>query len=69
VKSKKIEGEIESEKSQSEKAKGENENPIVPTSYKPKISFPQRLVKSNLDVQFKKFVDILKKNIHQCSFY
>jgi len=61
VKSKTIEGEIESEKSQSEKAIGENENPIAPTPYKPKILFPQRLVKSNLDAQFKKFVDMLKK--------
>jgi hypothetical protein len=69
VKSKIIEGEIESEKSQSEKAKGENENPIVPTPYKPRIPFPQRLVKSNMYAQFKKFVDMLKKNIHQCSFY
>jgi len=41
--------------------KGENENPIVPTPYKPRIPFPQRLVKSNMDAQFKKYVDMLKK--------
>jgi len=69
VKSKIIEGEIESEKPQGEKALGESKNPIVPIPYKPKIPFPQRLVKSNLDAQFRKFVDMLKKNIHQCSFY
>jgi len=61
VKSKIIEGEIESEKPQSEKAIGESEKSIVPTPYKPKIPIPQRLVKSNLDAQFKKFVDMLKK--------
>ena len=64
VKSKTIEGEIESEKPQSEKAAGESEKPIVPTPYEPKIPFPQRLTKPNLDPQFKKFVDMLKKNIH-----
>ena len=64
-----IEGEIDSEKPQGEKVLGESEKLIVPTPYKPKIPFPQRFVKSNLDAQFKKFVDMLKKNIHQCSFY
>jgi len=68
VKSKIIEGEIESEKPQSEKAIGDSEKPIVPTPYKPKIPFPQRLVKSNLDAQFK-VCRHAKKNIHQCSFY
>jgi len=56
-----IEGEIDSEKPQGEKAIGESEKPIVPTPYKPKIPFPQRLDKPNLDAQFKKFVDMLKK--------
>jgi len=45
VKSKTIKGEMESEKPQSEKAVGNSEMPIVPTPYKPKISFPQRLTK------------------------
>jgi len=61
VKSKTIEGEIESEKPQSEKVVGESEKPIVPTPYKPKTPFPQRLTKPNRDAQFKKFVDLLKK--------
>uniref|UniRef100_A0A0D9SHT1 Uncharacterized protein n=2 Tax=Medicago truncatula TaxID=3880 RepID=A0A0D9SHT1_MEDTR len=69
VKSKIIKGEIESEKQQGEKAIGESDKPIVPIPYKPKIPFPQRLVKPNLDAQFKKFIDMLKKNIHHCSFY
>jgi len=60
--------EVKSEKSQSEKVVVESEKPIVPTPYKPKIPFPQRLVKPNPNAQFKKFVDMLKK-IHQCSFY
>jgi hypothetical protein len=37
VKSKIIEGEVESEKPKGEKAIGESEKPIVPTPYKPKI--------------------------------
>ena len=53
--------EIESEKPQSEKAIGESEKPIVPTPYKPKIHFAQRFAKPNLDAQFKKFVDMMKK--------
>jgi len=61
VKTTTIESEIESDEPQSEKAIGESEKPIVPTPYKPKIPFPQRLVKPNLDAQFKKFVDMLKK--------
>ena len=53
--------EVESEKPQSEKVVVESEKPIVPTPYKPKIPFPQRLVKHNPDVRFKKFVDMLNK--------
>jgi len=53
--------EVESEKPQSEKVVVESEKPIVPTPYKPKIPFPQRLFKPNLDAEFKKFVDMLKK--------
>ena len=61
MKSKIIEGDIESEKPQGEKAIRESEKPIVPTPYKPKIPFPQRLVKPSLNAQFKRFVDMLKK--------
>ena len=43
-----IESEIESDEPQSEKAIGESEKPIVPTPYKPKIPFPQRLAKPKL---------------------
>jgi len=48
VKTTTIESEIESDEPQSEKAIGESEKPIVPTSYKPKIPFPQRLAKPKL---------------------
>jgi len=51
----------ESNEPQGEEDIGESEKPIVPTPYKPKILFPQWLVKPNLDTQFKKFVDMLKK--------
>ena len=61
VNAKTNEGEIENEKPQSEKAVGESEKPKTPPLYKPKIPFPQRLAKPNLDAQFKKFVDMLKK--------
>jgi len=44
VKSKIIEGEIESEKPQVEKAKGESEKPIFPTPYKLKLLFHKGLL-------------------------
>ena len=44
VKSKTIEGEIESEKPQSDKVVGESEKPIVPTPYKPKFIFHKGLL-------------------------
>jgi len=40
VETKKNEGEIESEKPQSEKVVGESEKPIIPPLYKPRILFP-----------------------------
>jgi hypothetical protein len=48
VKTKTIEGEIESEKLQSEKVIGENDEPIVSPPHKLKIPFPQRVAKPNL---------------------
>ena len=48
VKTKTIEGDIESEKPQSEKAIGESDKPIFSPPHKPKIPFPQRLAKPNL---------------------
>jgi len=59
VKTKTIEGE-ESDKPKSEKAIGENEKPFA-SPYKPKVPFPQRLVKSSLEAQFKKFTHMLRK--------
>jgi len=50
VKSKIIEGEIESEKQQGEKVIGESDKSIVSPPYKLKIHFPQRLAKPNLIV-------------------
>jgi len=48
VKTKTIEGEIESEKTQSEKAIRESDKPIVSLPHKPKIPFPQGLAKPNI---------------------
>jgi len=48
VKTTTIDSEIESDEPQSEKVIGESEKPIVPTPYKPKIPFPQRLAKPKL---------------------
>jgi len=48
VKTKTIEGEIESEKPQSEKVIGVTDKPIVSPPHKPKIPFPQRLAKPNI---------------------
>ena len=50
MKSKIIEGEIESEKQQGEKVIGESDKSIVSPPYKLKIHFPQRLAKPNLIV-------------------
>jgi len=61
VKTKPSESEKESEKPQSEKAVVESEKSNAPPPYKPKIPFPQRLAKPNLDTQFKKFVNMMKK--------
>ena len=47
MKTKTIEGEIESEKPQGEKDIGESDKPIVSPPHKPKIPFPQRLAKPN----------------------
>ena len=61
VKTKIIKGEIESDNSQSEKVIGESDKPIVSPPHKPKIHFPQRLAKPNLEAQFKKCIDMLEK--------
>ena len=50
MKTKTIEGEIKSEKSQGEKAIGESDKSIVSPPHKPKIPFPQRLSKPKLRV-------------------
>jgi len=60
VKSKIIEGEVESEKPQSEKVVVESEKPNTPPPYKPKISFPQGFDKFKLDEQFRKFIEIIQ---------
>jgi len=61
VKDKAKESEKVSNKPQSEEAEVESEKPKTPPPYKPKIPFPQRLAKANLDAKFKKFVDMLKE--------
>ncbi|RHN45352.1 hypothetical protein MtrunA17_Chr7g0229831 [Medicago truncatula] len=50
MKTKTIEGEIESEKQQGEKVIGESDKPIVSPPYKLKIHVPQRLAKPNFIV-------------------
>ena len=57
MKDKAKESEKVSDKPQSEKAM--SEKPNVPPPYKPKILFPQRLAKSKLDGQFKKFAECM----------
>ena len=59
VKAKNKEGEIESGKPLSEKDIGEK--PVVSPHHNPRIPFPLRLAKLNLEAQFNKFVDMLKK--------
>jgi hypothetical protein len=34
---------------------------VEPSTYKPKVPFPQRLAKSKLDAQFKKFIEMMDK--------
>jgi len=63
VKSKIIEGEVESEKPQSKKVVVESEKPNTPTPYKPNISFPQGFDKSKLNEQFKKVIEITQDKL------
>jgi len=63
VKTKTNEGEVESEKSQSEKVVVESEKPNVSPPCKPKISLPQRFDKSKLDEQFRKFIGIIQDKL------
>jgi len=51
----------ESNEPQGEEIKVESEKSITPPPYKPKIPFPQRIAKSKLDEQFRKFVEMLNK--------
>jgi len=51
----------ESDKTKSEKALRESEKPLVSPPYKLKVPFPQRLAKTNLEAQFEKFINMLKK--------
>jgi len=63
VKTKTNEGEVESEKSQSEKVVVESEKPNVSPPCKPKIYLPQRFDKSKLDEQFRKFIEIIQDKL------
>ena len=60
-KSKNIEGEVESNKPLSEEVIRKSKKTLDSPTHKPKIPFPQRLAKPNLEAHFNKFVNILKK--------
>ena len=63
VKTKTNEGEVESEKPQSEKVVVESEKPNASPPWKPKILFPQGFDKSKLDEQFRKFIEIIQDKL------
>jgi hypothetical protein len=63
VKVKNNEGEIGSNKPQSEKAIGDNEKPLVSAPYKSKIPFPQGFDEFKLDEQFRKFIEIIQDKL------
>ena len=47
-------------------------NVTSPKPYNPPLSFPQRMAKAKLDLQFEKFLEVLKKlyiNIHSLKLY
>jgi len=46
---------------QGEETRVESEKPTTPPPFNPKIPFPQRFAKSNLDEQFKKFTEMMNK--------
>jgi len=52
---------MESNKPLSEEVLRESKKPLDSPTHKPKIPFPQRLAKPNMEAQFNKFVDMLKK--------
>ena len=57
------EGEIGSDEPQSEKVIGENEKPFVSPPHEPKIPLTQEPVKSNLDEQFRNFIETLPNKL------
>jgi len=57
------EGEVESEKPESEKVVVESEKPNASPPCKPEISLPQRFDKSKLDEQFRKLIEIIQDKL------
>jgi len=49
------------ERKESDKPKSEKEKPLASPPYKAKFPFPQRLATHNLEAQFEKFIDMLRK--------
>jgi len=60
-KAKPSEVEEESSEPQGEETRVESDKPATPPPYKPKIPFPQRFIKSNLDEQFRRFIEMMNK--------
>ena len=63
MKTKTIEGEIDSKKPQSEKAIRENEKSFVSPPHEPKIPLTQEFAKSKLDEQFRNFIETLPNKL------
>jgi len=63
VKVKKNEGEIGSDEPRSEKAIGENEKLLVSPPHEPKIPLTQEFAKSELDEQFRNFIETLPNKL------
>ena len=63
VKTKTNEGEVESEKPQSEKVVVKSEKPNASPPCKLEISLPQRFDKSKLDEQFRKLIEIIQDKL------
>jgi len=63
VKVKNSEVEIWSDETQSEKAIGENDKPLVSPTHEPKIPLTQGFAKSKLDERFRNFIEILPNKL------
>jgi hypothetical protein len=53
--------EVERQKDQEVKDKGEDKVYVPPSPYKPPIPYPQRLKQTKIDNQYKKFIKVIEK--------